>query len=73
MMFSMPKEKHTLEIIEDKIKKLRLYETVEGKRNDLFCTPSYTRVPGGLIRTVTMPEGVTSCFITVPNTYFITN
>lgn len=65
------KTKIYTEIDEDKLKKLKLFESVDGNFNELGFNVSYTRIPGGIIRTVLNPESIDQLFIPLQNSYFI--
>ena len=66
------KEKLTyIEINEASLKKLHLFESVDGNFNELGYNVSYTRVPGGLIRTIITPEALDQLFIPLQASYFI--
>lgn len=72
-MKTTTKKKNKVEVKEEDLKKLKLYEYIEGETLG-YCafTPVYTRVPGGLIRTcIGIEKGVSSIFIALPNSYFI--
>ena len=60
------------EIDESLLKSLKLYESVDGNFNDLGYYITYTRIPGGVIRTIGNAEGSpTQLFISLPASYFI--
>ncbi len=65
------KTKIYTEIDENKLKKLKLFESVDGNFNELGFNVSYTRIPGGIIRTVLNPESIDQLFIPLQNSYFI--
>lgn len=65
------KTKVYTEIDEDKLKKLKMFESVDGNFNELGFNVSYTRIPGGIIRTVINPESIDQLFIPLQNSYFI--
>lgn len=65
------KTKIYIEIDENKLKKLKLFESVDGNFNELGFNVSYTRIPGGIIRTVLNPESIDQLFIPLQNSYFI--
>ncbi|MGN1392607.1 MAG: hypothetical protein ACI4V7_00975 [Succinivibrionaceae bacterium] len=65
------KTKIYTEIDEDKLKKLKLFESVDGNFNELGFNVLYTRIPGGIIRTVLNPESIDQLFIPLQNSYFI--
>jgi hypothetical protein len=65
------KTKIYTEIDEDKLKKLKLFESVDGNFNELGFNVLYTRIPGGVIRTVLNPESINQLFIPLQNSYFI--
>lgn len=65
------KTKIYTEIDEDKLKKLKMFESVDGNFNELGFNVSYTRIPGGIIRTVLNPESIDQLFIPLQNSYFI--
>jgi len=59
------------EIQEEVLKKLKLFESVDGKYNMNGFSVTYTRIPGGLIRTICNTEGLDQLFIPLPASYFI--
>jgi len=59
------------EIEETSLKSLKLFDSVDGKYNDLGFAVNYTRVPGGLIRLVINNTGIDQLFIPLPATYFV--
>ena len=65
------KTKIYTEIDENKLKKLKLFESVDGNFNELGFNVLYTRIPGGIIRTVLNPESIDQLFIPLQNSYFI--
>lgn len=71
-MFKRNKERKTyIEIDEISLKKLHLFESVSANFNELGYAISYTRIPGGLIRTAITPEALDQLFIPLPASYFI--
>lgn len=64
------KKKTYLEIDENKLKSLNLFESIDGNFNELGYNISYTRIPGGIVRTVINPEALDQLFIPLPNSYF---
>lgn len=64
------KIKIKVEIEEEKLKALKLYESVEGNYNELGFAVTYTRVHGGIIRTVINTEAISQLYIPIPNIYF---
>jgi len=59
------------EIEESSLKSLKLFESVDGKYNDLGFAVTYTRIPGGIIRLVINNAGMDQLFIPLPATYFV--
>lgn len=71
-MFKRNKERPAYtEIDEASLKKLHLFESIDANFNELGYAISYTRIPGGLIRTVITPEALDQLFIPLPASYFI--
>lgn len=71
-MFKRNKEKPIYkEIDETFLKKLHLFESIDGNYNELGFEIIYTRIPGGLIRTIITPEALDQLFIPLPASYFI--
>jgi hypothetical protein len=71
-MFKRNKEPDTYkEIDEASLKKLHLFESVDGNFNELGYNINYTRIPNGLIRTIITPEALDQLFIPLPASYFI--
>lgn len=64
------KIKIKVEIEEEKLKALKLYESVEGNYNELGFAVTYTRVHGGIIRTVINTEAISQLYIPISNIYF---
>lgn len=64
------KIKIKVEIEEEKLKTLKLYESIDGNYNDLGFAVSYTRVHGGIIRTIINTESMSQLFIPLSNVYF---
>lgn len=62
--------KTKVEIEEEKLKALKLYESVDGNYNELGFGVTYTRVHGGIIRTVINTESLSQIFIPLQNVYF---
>lgn len=60
-----------IEIDETLLKSLKLFESIDGNFNDLGYYISYTRIPGGLIRTIGNTEAVDQLFIPLPASYFV--
>ena len=60
-----------IEIDEASLKKLHLFESVNANFNELGYAISYTRIPGGLIRTIITPEALDQLFIPLSASYFI--
>ena len=69
-MFKKKKKKVYLEIDPDSLKKLSLFESIDGNFNELGYNVTYLRIPGGLIRTVVNTEAIDQLFIALPNSYF---
>ena len=71
----MFKSKNTVftEIDINLLKKLKIFESVEGIYNNLGYSVTYLRVPGGLIRTVINTEAIDQLFISLNNSWFIVN
>lgn len=59
------------EIQEEVLKKLKLFESIDGEWNKNGFNVTYTRIPGGLIRTIYNTEGLDQLFISLPASYFI--
>ena len=71
-MFKKNKEKLVYkEIDEISLKKLHLFESVDGNYNELGFGINYTRIPGGLVRTIITPEALDQLFIPLAASYFI--
>lgn len=73
-MMKLKKKKQpviTAEIEELRIKELKLFDSVDAKYCTLGYSVCYTRVPGGLIRTIVNSESMSQVFIPLDNTYFI--
>lgn len=71
-MFKRNKERPAYtEIDEASLKKLHLFESIDANFNELGYAISYTRIPGGLIRTAITPEALDQLFIPLPASYFI--
>ena len=64
------KIKIKVEIEEEKLKTLKLYESIDGNYNDLGFAVSSTRVHGGIIRTIINTESMSQSFIPLSNVYF---
>lgn len=64
------KKKQYEEIDQDLIKKLKLFESVDGNFNELGFHVCYTRVPGGVIRSIINTESLDQLFIPLPASYF---
>ena len=69
-MFKKKSKKVYLEIDPDSLKKLSLFESINGNFNELGYNVTYLRIPGGLIRTVVNTEAIDQLFIALPNSYF---
>ena len=69
-MFKKKSRKVYLEIDPDSLKKLSLFESIDGNFNELGYNVTYLRIPGGLIRTVVNTEAIDQLFIALPNSYF---
>lgn len=67
----MFKKKPRCEIDENKLKALKLFESVDGNYNSLGFAVSYTRIPGGVIRTIINNTCLDQQFIALPDRYFI--
>ena len=67
------KEKTYIEIDEIKLKRLNLFESIDGNYNELGFAINYTRIPGGLIRTIITPESIDQLFIPLAASYFVLN
>lgn len=52
------------------LKKLNLFDSVDGEWNELGFRVIYTRVPGGLIRLVINTEAMDQIFIALPPQWF---
>lgn len=59
------------EITEQKLKSLKLFETIDGNYNSLGFNVCYTRIIGGLIRTTINNTAISETFIPLPASYFI--
>lgn len=70
-MFKKKNKQVYLEIDPNLLKKLSLFESIDGNFNELGYNITYLRVPGGLIRTVVNTEAIDQLFIALPNSYFI--
>jgi len=58
------------EIDENRLKTLKLFESVDANYNDLGYYITYTRIIGGLVRTVGNNSALDQLFIPLPATYF---
>ena len=65
------KKKQYLEIDPAKLKKLRLFESVDANYNTLGFSISYTRVPTGIIRTTVNNTSISQQLIILPSSYFV--
>ena len=65
------KEVFSAEIEELTIKSLKLFESADADYNSLGFSVTYTRVPGGIIRTTMNTETMSQVFIPLENEYFI--
>jgi hypothetical protein len=72
-MFKKNKVKVYKEIEEIELKKLNLFESIDGNFNEFGYNITYTRIPNGLIRTIIMPESIDQLFIPLPASYFVLN
>jgi len=63
------KPKIKIEIDKNIFKTLKLFESVDGNYNDLGYAISYTKVPGGVIRTIINTESMDQIFIPLPQNY----
>lgn len=70
-MFKKKEKPIYKEIDENLLKKLHLFESIDGNFNELGYNISYTRIPGGLIRTIITPEALDQLFIPLNASYFI--
>lgn len=59
------------ELEKSNFKGLSLFETIYGKYNELGYTVSYTRVPDGIIRTLSNNTTVSQVFINVNDEFFV--
>lgn len=60
------------EVDETDLRNLKRFQYLICDLNEVGCSISYLRVPGGLIRTISTPESVNQLFIPT-NTSFFTN
>lgn len=58
------------EIDENKLKGLKYFEYVVCDTNEVGCSITYLRVPGGIIRTIATPESVDQLFISLNASFF---
>jgi hypothetical protein len=65
------KKKPYLEIDQNKLKKLQLFETINANSNPAGYAVSYTRVPTGLVRTTVNNTSVNQQLISLPASYFV--
>ena len=65
------KIKKIQEIDEKTLKSLDLYEKAFGEYDPTGYEIEYTRIPGGLIRTISTPEALDQLFIPLPASYFV--
>lgn len=72
-MFKKNKVKVYKEIEEIELKKLNLFESIDGNFNEFGYNITYTRIPNGIIRTIIMPESIDQLFIPLPASYFVLN
>ena len=70
MNFGKNKIKTYQEIDENKLKSLKLFESIDGNFNQLGFNVCYTRIPGGIVRTVINTEALDQLFIPMPASYF---
>lgn len=70
MKLKLKKEIQNQEISELKIKELKLFESVDAEYCTLGYSVCYTRVPGGLVRTIVNNEAMSQVFIPLSQ-YFI--
>ena len=70
MKLKLKKEIQNQEISELKIKELKLFESVDAEYCTLGYSVCYTRVPGGLVRTIVNNEAMSHVFIPLSQ-YFI--
>lgn len=60
-----------IDIDENKLKSLKLFESADGNFNDLGYYITYTRIPGGVIRTIGNTEALDQMFIPLPASFFV--
>lgn len=65
------KVKKIQEIDEKVLKSLKLYEKAYGEYDPTGYEVEYTRIPGGLIRTISTPEALDQLFIPLAASYFV--
>lgn len=61
------------EIDESQVKNLKRFEYILCNSNEVGCSISYLRVPGGIIRTISTPESVNQVFIPLNISFFTNN
>jgi len=71
MKLKSKKQIVTSEISELKIKELKLFDSVDAEYCTLGYAVCYTRVPGGLVRTIINSESMSQVFIPLENNYFV--
>lgn len=65
------KVKKIQEVDEKALKTLKLYEKTYGEYDPAGYEVEYTRIPGGLVRTISTPEALDQLFIPLPASYFV--
>jgi len=70
-MFKKKEKPIYIEINENRLKQLKMFESVDGHYNDLGYYISYTRVTGGIIRTIGNNTALAQLFIPLPAAYFV--
>lgn len=68
---SKKSKKIYIDVEESSIKGLKLFESVDGKFNDLGYYVTYTRIPGGVVRTIGNTEALDQMFIPLPASFFV--
>lgn len=64
------KKKSFQEVDESKLKALKRFEYIVCDYNEVGCSICYTRVPDGLVRTISTPEGTSQVFIPIKISFF---
>lgn len=69
-MFNKNKKDIYNEIDINKLKSLKLFESVDGNFNEIGFSIVYTRIPGGLVRLVINTEAIDQLFIPLNASWF---